>query len=194
MAPYFIYNMALPLYISVSAGDRTAYRSSGFPRTPLSAGAADVRIPLMLLNKPAIPTVLLHRIASCLSACFLVTGLCFTGSACGLRGGILVTFDVTGEQYSIFMTSKETIKEVYALQEGKSRATIPNGKLIKGSVPYNKPWNWHIDPQNVVMTQLSIELYNGLPSNIEQDLDYWVYWIQRYAPRSAKIIEVKDYR
>jgi hypothetical protein len=103
----------------------------------------------------------LRKLALSFVACWLIISLCCTGGACGgLRGGILVTFDVVGEQYSIFITNKETIKQVYAVQRGENLATIPNGKLIKGGVSYNQPWSWHIDPEDVVMTEISIELYD----------------------------------
>ena len=49
-----------------------------------------------------------------------------------LTGGILVTFDVVGEKYSIFVTNKKTIEDIFAVQNGQSQATIPNGKLVRG--------------------------------------------------------------
>jgi hypothetical protein len=136
----------------------------------------------------------LRKLALNLVACWLIVSLCFAGSACGLRGGILVTFDVAGEKYNIFITNKETIKQVYAVQAGESRATIPNGKLIKGAASYNPGWSWYIDPEDVIMTDLAVDLFNGLPSQVEQDVNYWVYWIQRYAPLQAKIAKIVVYQ
>ena len=51
-----------------------------------------------------------------------------------LSGGILVTFDVAGEQYSVFVTNNETIEAVFAVERGESQATIPNGLIVEGAV------------------------------------------------------------
>ena len=91
-----------------------------------------------------------------------------------ISGGILVTFDVEGETYRIFITNKDTIEEVFAAQRGDSQATIPNGKLINSSVAYNQPWSWHIDSEDIHMAENTIELSDGLPSQVEANLDYWV--------------------
>ena len=72
-----------------------------------------------------------------------------------LTGGILVTFDVVGETYSIFIINKETVKQVFALQQGESKAHT-EWALVKGSVPYNKPWSWHIDLEDIHIAEFTI--------------------------------------
>jgi hypothetical protein len=84
--------------------------------------------------------------------------LILTVKKAALSGGILATFDVIDEQYSIFITNTQTIEQVFALQLGESRATIPSGRIIKGEVSYNQPWSWHIDPDEVSMAEITIEL------------------------------------
>lgn len=111
-----------------------------------------------------------------------------------LSGGILVTFDVVGETYKIFITDTETIAEVFAVQNGQSRATIPNGKIVPQPVFYNEPWSWHIDPQDIHMAEMTIELSDGLPSQVEADLDYWANTVGRFSPWAAEIVQIEDYR
>ena len=111
-----------------------------------------------------------------------------------LSGGILVTFDVNGENYKIFITNKDTIEEVFSVQRGDSQALIPNGKLINGSVDYNMPWSWHIDSEDIHMAENTIELSDGLPSHVEAELDYWVNSVKRFSPWSAKIVRIEDFR
>jgi len=111
-----------------------------------------------------------------------------------LSGGILVTFDVVDEQYSIFITNNKTIDEVFAVQRGESQATIPNGLVVKGAVFYNQPWSWHIDSENIHMVGMTIELYDGVPSFVENELEYWLYSVHRYAPWSARIKTIEDFR
>ncbi len=120
----------------------------------------------------------------------------FTGcqSEPTLSGGILVTFDVVGETYKIFITNEDTIEDIFAVQRGESQATIPNGKVIGESVFYNKPWSWHIDPSDIHMAEATIEVCSGLPSFVEADLDYWVNTLGHFCPWSAVILEIEDFR
>lgn len=111
-----------------------------------------------------------------------------------LSGGILVTFDVSGETYKIFVTNKDTIADIYALQSGTSQASIPSGRIVRGAVPYNAPWSWHIDPEDIHMAEVTIELCDGLPSHVEANLDYWVDTVKRFCPWTARIVEIQDYR
>ncbi len=109
-----------------------------------------------------------------------------------LEGGILATFDVNGERYSIFITNADTIEDVFALQNGQSAAHIPNGLVVRGAESYNKPWSWHIDPEQVTMTEATIEINDGSVSGVENDLDGWVG--RYYGPWGATLVSVKDYR
>lgn len=126
------------------------------------------------------------------SALFLLS--CSSPESPELEGGILVTFDVQGEQYSIFITNEETIDQVYALRAGESNASIPSGKLLRGQVSYNEPWSWHIDSEDIEMAEFTIELCDGLPSHVEENLDYWVDTVGRFCPWSAELVSIKDYR
>lgn len=111
-----------------------------------------------------------------------------------LSGGILVTFQVVNESYSIFITNPATIVQVFAVERGESAATIPSGKLLRGTVSYNQPWSWHIDSEDIHMAEFTIELCDGTPSLVESDLDYWIDTMQRFCPWSAQITKIEDYR
>lgn len=111
-----------------------------------------------------------------------------------LTGGILATFDVVGERYNIFIANAPTIEGVLALQRGESQAKIPSGRILRGAVSYNAPWNWHIDPEDIHMAEITIELCDGRPSMVEADLDYWVDTVGRFCPWQAELVSVEDYR
>jgi hypothetical protein len=111
-----------------------------------------------------------------------------------LTGGVLATFDVLGEKCSIFITNEETIAQVLALERGESTASIPSGRLLRGAVPYNQPWSWHIDSEDIHMAEVTIEVCDGKPSMVEADLDYWVDTVRRFCPWSATLAAVEDYR
>ncbi|UCG54121.1 MAG: hypothetical protein JSV32_05845 [Dehalococcoidia bacterium] len=111
-----------------------------------------------------------------------------------LSGGILVTFDVEGEEYKILVKNEDTITDILALQKGESQAKIPSGKVLGEAVSYNAPWSWHIDPYDIHMAEFTIEVCSGLPSHVEEDLDYWVNTLGRFCPWSAEIVEIQDFR
>jgi hypothetical protein len=111
-----------------------------------------------------------------------------------LMGGVLVTFDVLGQPYSVFITDSAAIGQVLAVQSGQSQAKIPSGRLVSGAVPYNEPWSWHIDPADFHMAEVTIELCDGTPQMVEDNLDYWLQSVQRFCPWSATIVTVRDFR
>ncbi len=111
-----------------------------------------------------------------------------------LSGGVLVTFDVLGESYKIFITNEDTIQQVFAVQRGESQATIPSGRLVEGAVFYNEPWSWHIDSEDIHMAEFTIELCDGLPSHVEADLDYWLNTVKRFCSWHAEIVQIEDFR
>jgi hypothetical protein len=110
-----------------------------------------------------------------------------------ISGGVLVTFDVNGENYRVFTKNPTTIEQVFAVQKGESQATIPSGKLIRGT-EYNQPWAWHIDGDDIHMADVTIELCEGTPSQVEANLEYWINTVKRFCPWNAKIVKVEDLR
>jgi hypothetical protein len=123
-----------------------------------------------------------------------VLAVCSSPTSPKLEGGVLATFDVMGERYSIFITNFKTIEQVLALSNGQSDARIPSGRLIKGREAHNATWSWHIDPEDIQMVEITMELCDGRPSDVEKDIDYWVDTVGRFCPWSAVLVALKDYR
>ena len=44
------------------------------------------------------------------------------------------------------------------------------------------------------MAEITMELCDGLPSHVEEDIDYWVDTVGRFCPWSAKIVKIEDFR
>ena len=146
---------------------------------------AAMRLPRRTLNSLAVPVlaVLVLLLASCADAVNPV-----------LKDGVLATFDVNGEFFSVFITNTETIDQLVALWRGESSATIPSGRVVKGGVPYNSPWSWHIDSEDITMAEATVELCDGTPSYLEWHLDEWIETVGYFCPWAAKLILVVDYR
>ncbi len=104
---------------------------------------------------------------------------------------IIATFDVVGEQFRVRIENPATIEQVRALERGESSATIPNGRLRRGAEG-NEPWSWHLDPQEIELSEITIELCDGRPSFVEADLDYWVGTVGWFCPWSAVLVDVEE--
>ena len=132
--------------------------------------------------------------APVLAALLIMAGSCSSPTEPDLRDGVLATFDVHGERYSIFITNTQTIEQVVALWNGQATASIPSGRVIRGRVSYNKAWSWHIDSEDVSMADATIELCDGVPSYVEAHLDEWIANVGYFCPWSAELVALKDYR
>ncbi len=133
------------------------------------------------------------RAAALLAAGWLL-GSCHTADAPGLKGGVLAVFAVQEERFALFVTNPATCEQLIALRDGRSQASIPNGRVRRGQVSYNRPWSWHIDPEDVAMAEAAIELCDARPSYIEAHLDEWLDTVVRFCPWSARLVSVTDYR
>jgi hypothetical protein len=113
-----------------------------------------------------------------------------------LTGGVLATFAVGDEQFKLWTTNETTIEQLFALQAGESQANIPNGPLLLGPgvANHNAPWSWHFDPEQTEMAEVTIELCDGTPSYVEENLDEWMEQVGRYCPWSAELVSLEDFR
>jgi hypothetical protein len=113
-----------------------------------------------------------------------------------LRGGVVATFAVDDEQFRVWIRNAQAIQQVLALQRGTAAAAIPNGVLRSGAGQgsHNAPYSWHLDPEEIEMPGLTIELCDGAPSFIEANRDQFIREVGRYCPWGARLVSVTDYR
>ncbi len=109
--------------------------------------------------------------------------------------GVLATFDVDGERFRVWVSIPQTVQQVLDLQQGRSSAHIPNGRILRGPGrnDHNAPWSWHLDPQDISMAEVTIELCDGRPSYVEDNLDEFVDTVQRYCPWGASLVDVQRF-
>ena len=113
-----------------------------------------------------------------------------------LEGGLLVTLRASGEDFRAFVTSDEGIRQVLDVWERGVATPIPVGPIARGPGPgdSNGPWSWHFDPEEFRMAAATIELCDGRPSYVENDLDYWVDTVGGFCPWGAEMVDVVDLR
>jgi TusA-related sulfurtransferase len=101
------------------------------------------------------------------------------------------TIDAVGERFTVVATDPETIRLLTENYEGKNGMHV-TGVLVRGDGGFNSPWPWHLDPDTVRMAEISIELCDGRPSLIEEDLDYWLDTVGNYCPWSSKVVSINN--
>jgi hypothetical protein len=102
--------------------------------------------------------------------------------------GVVVTFRVAdAESYKIRLTDPADIQIARKLLAAEQAPAIPNGVVVRGSADVNVGFSWHIDPASVEFADSTIEVCDGLPSDVEKGL----ITSDRYCPWSAKVIAIE---
>ena len=102
---------------------------------------------------------------------------------------MIVTLKVAGDQtYRILLTETDDIAIAYQLLSGEAGPGIPNGKVVRheGEDPINRGYTWSIDPEDFEWAGATIEVCDGIPSDVEAG----VVTSDRYCPWSAKVTAV----
>lgn len=105
-----------------------------------------------------------------------------TLAACGATDneGAVVTFLVAGrEEYKIQITNPADIATARDILAGNLDPRIPNGIVVRGSADVNSGYSWHIDPESFEFADMTTEVCDGLPSDVENKIitsDYYCPW------------------
>jgi hypothetical protein len=130
------------------------------------------------------------------AAALVVAGAAFALTACGddsSSGGdsdtAVVTIRVIDEEYRIELVTPESIENARMLLDGEEAPSIPNGEVVRdGDGGVNEPWTWHIDPASLEWADATIEVCDGLPSDVEDN----TITSDRYCPWSAEVIALDN--
>jgi hypothetical protein len=130
-------------------------------------------------------------LAAALSGC----GSSPTAPTFGLRGGVLATFAVGTEQFRVFVTNAAAVQALLALDRDGG-AGFPNGRIRTGAGAgnHNAPYTWSLDPEEIEIVPLAIELCDGRPSYVEAHRQEYVDVVGRYCPWGARLVELVDLR
>lgn len=100
---------------------------------------------------------------------------------------MVVTFDVTGEEYRILLTDPADIEIAQKLLAGEEAPSIPNGVILRGETGVNTGWSWSIDPDSVEFADMTTEVCDGLPSYVEDG----TLTTDRFCPWSAEVVAIE---
>lgn len=95
--------------------------------------------------------------------------------------------DPAGQIFRVLIRDPETIAIADSLI-GPGPQLIITGALRASDGGFNAPWSWHLDPNTIAFADLTIELCDGCPAFVEDDLDYWLTTVGQYCPWSTEVL------
>ena len=102
-------------------------------------------------------------------------------------GGMVVTFEVNeGERFRVLLTDPADQAAANRLLEGLEGPDIPNGRIVH-ETGVNEGWSWSIDPADFEFADLTTEVCDGNPSDVESGY----LTSDRYCPWSARVVEIE---
>lgn len=112
-----------------------------------------------------------------------------TAAPSGSTGRVVVTFLVAGEEeYRIELTDPADLDIARRLLAGEEAPGIPNGIVVRGDPGVNTGYSWHIDPDTLEFADLTVEVCDGRPSDVEANQ----ITSDRYCPWDAKVIRIEE--
>ena len=104
-----------------------------------------------------------------------------------LPTGIVVTFEVNeGERFRVLLTDPADQVIANQLLAGAEGPDIPNGRIVR-ETGVNEGWSWSLDPDDFEFADLTTEVCDGEPSDVESG----ALTSDRYCPWSARVVEIE---
>jgi hypothetical protein len=107
------------------------------------------------------------------------------GADRALPSTVIATFEVAGgERFRVRLVTRELVEHARRLLDGESIAAIPLGTVVRGDPGDNAPWSWHLDPVGFSFAEVTIEVCDGIPSDVESG----TITSTEYCPWSARVV------
>jgi hypothetical protein len=101
--------------------------------------------------------------------------------------GIVVTFEVNeGERFRVLLVDPADKDNAARLLDGVEGPDIPNGRIVHAT-GVNEGWSWSLDPLDFEFAELTTEVCDGEPSDVESG----ELTSDRYCPWSARVVEIE---
>jgi len=102
--------------------------------------------------------------------------------------GALFLLEVSGEQFHALVYDPDVVAALDA-RRASGGAGVVSGMLLQGHGGFNEPWDWHWSPASVHVPDVAIELCDGRPSMVQDDLTYWLETVGQFCPWGATVKE-----
>ena len=105
-------------------------------------------------------------------------------------------FEVTADKTRMRAkaSSEELIRslEVELAVPFEQRSHHVNGAIARGTNG-NMGWSWHYVPDEWSLAEVSMELCDGVPSDIDGNPSYWIDTVGTFCPWSARLLKEVPY-
>lgn len=101
--------------------------------------------------------------------------------------GALFKVQVNDEFFHVRVEEAAQISALEARLDSGEEGVI-NGELKAGDGGFNTPWSWHMVPSTVHAPDMAIEVCDGWPGFVEEELEYFLTTVKRFCPWSAKVV------
>jgi hypothetical protein len=108
-----------------------------------------------------------------------------------LAGGVVATFEVAGETFSVWVVNEETIRR---LEEDVVRVVQSVVRRGPGNCEHNLPWSWHLDPLSTFVEDTDIGCRAHAPSQVEANLEDWLSTYCMLVLSPVQLVDLRDYR
>lgn len=91
------------------------------------------------------------------------------------------------ESFRVETASPEVIEQMKAqlMLPQAERNLFAIGGIMAGDGGVNAPWGWHFS--NARLAEMSIELCDGIPSMVQDDLQYWLNTVKSFCPWTSYV-------
>ncbi len=128
---------------------------------------------------------------SMVATLFLAVVLTSSASAQAERYFEIALHHFSPEENFVVVTS-----DTIVLAQVEQQLTLPEeqrflfvaGPIDYGDGGFNSDWSWHHLPNEWVLAEMAIELCDGWPSFVEEDVWYWVTHVGSFCPWSAYVL------
>jgi hypothetical protein len=104
-----------------------------------------------------------------------------------LPAGIVVTFEVNeGERFRVLLTDPADQAIANQLLADGEGPDIPNGRIVR-QTGVNEGWSWSLDPDDFEFADVTTEVCDGEPSDVESG----GLTSDRFCPWSARVVEIE---
>jgi len=110
-----------------------------------------------------------------------------TATAKPNNSGPVFTIQVANETFKAQASSAAAATAMRARMSSGAVGVIM-GTLVSGDGGVNAPYGWHLDPATVTPAQVATEACDGRPSDVQNNMTYWLTTVRVFCPWSARVI------
>jgi hypothetical protein len=107
------------------------------------------------------------------------------------KGGAEIEIKVNNETFRLWSTNAPFISHAKELKTSGKKGTAMFQGLADGT-DCDPRWTFHSDPADMSWPQLTTEVCDGRPSDVERDKAHWISDVKRWCPWGTEVLAVDE--